>query len=94
MTMVSTSSDGIMSEYLVKWGLAKTSERERPTDLLETLYIAERFQAGDDLKPLREGYDHSVWNGVSAAEVDRRLIKLDEFMIKLARDRAEMWGVN
>ncbi len=94
MTMVSTSNDGIISEYLVKWGLAKTSERERPTDLLETLYIVERFQAGDDLKPLREGYDHSVWNGVSAAEVDRRLIMLDEFMIKLARDRAEMWGVN
>jgi hypothetical protein len=94
MTMVSTSNDGIMSEYLVKWGLAKTSERERPTDLLETLYIAERFQAGDDLKSLREGYDHSVWNGVSATEVDRRLIMLDEFMIKLARDRAEMWGAN
>lgn len=92
--MVSTSNDGIMSGYLVKWGLAKTSERERPTDLLETLYIAERFQAGDDLTPLREGYDHSVWNGVSAAEVDRRLILLDEFMIKLARDRAEMWGAN
>jgi len=92
--MVSTSNDGIMSEYLVKYALAKTSERERPTDLLETLYMVERFQAGDDLKPLREGYDHSVWNSVSAAEVDRRLVNLDGFMVKLARDRAEIWGVN
>lgn len=40
--MVSTSNDSIMSEYLVKYGAAKASERERPTDLLETLYISER----------------------------------------------------
>jgi len=94
MTMVRISNDGIVSEYLVKYGLAKTSERERPTDSLETLYMAERFQAGEDLKPLREGYDHSVWTGVSAAEFDRPLIKLDEFIFKLARDRSEILGVN
>lgn len=28
--MVSTSNDGIMSEYLIKYGAAKTSEHERP----------------------------------------------------------------
>jgi len=43
-----------MSEYLVKYAIAKSSER--PADLLETLYIAERFQAGDDLKIASEQY--------------------------------------
>lgn len=92
--MVSTSNDGIMSEYLIKYASAKSSERERPTDLLETLYIAERFQAGDDLKSARESYDHAVWNGVSTSEVDRRLAALDLFMKDLARDRAAIWGLN
>lgn len=92
--MVSTSNDGIMSEYLVKYALVKASERGRPTALLETLYMAERFQAGEDLRPLRDGYDHSVWNGISAAEIDRRLAALDRFMKQLARDRMAMWGLN
>jgi len=92
--MVSTSNDGIMSEYLIKYGLAKTSERERPTDLLETLYISERFQAGDDLKTVRDNYDHAVWNGVPSSEVDRRLAALDVFMVELARNRATMWSIN
>lgn len=92
--MVSTSNHGIMSEYLVKYALVKASKRERPTELLETLYISERFQAGDDLKSVRENYDHSVWNGVPSAEIDRRLAALDDFMKELARDRATMWGLN
>jgi hypothetical protein len=92
--MVSTSNEGIMSEYLVKYAIAKTSERERPTELLETLYISERFRAGDDLKPLRDNYDHSIWNGVPASEIDRRLAALDGFMKQLARNRAAMWGLN
>jgi hypothetical protein len=92
--MVSTSNDGIMSEYLVKYALVKSSEHERPTELLETLYISERFQAGDDLKLARQNYDHGVWNGVPASEIDRRLAALDEFMKDLARNRAAMWGVN
>jgi len=92
--MVSTSNEGIMSEYLVKYAIVKTSERERPTDLLETLYIAERFQAGDDLRPLRESYDHSIWNGVPSVDIDRRLAALDDFMNELARNRAEIWGLN
>jgi hypothetical protein len=83
-----------MSEYLIKYGLVKSSERERPTDLLETLYISERFQAGDDLKLVRENYDHSVWNGVPTADIDRRLAVLDDFMSGLARNRAAMWGLN
>lgn len=92
--MVSTSNDGIMSEYLVKYGVIKSSERERPTALLETLYISERFQAGDDLKSVRENYDHSVWNGVPTPDIDRRLADLDDFMSKLPRNRAAMWGLN
>lgn len=92
--MVSTSNDGIMSEYLVKYAAAKASERERPTDLLETLYMAERFQAGDNLKTARENYDHAVWNSVSTSEVERRLAALDDLMTDLARDRAAMWGLN
>lgn len=43
--MASTSNERIMSEHLVKWALVKSSDRERPTELLEALYIAERFQA-------------------------------------------------
>ena len=92
--MVSTSNDGIMSEYLVKYALVKTSERERPTELLETLYISERFQAGEDLKSVKDNYDHPVWNGVPASEIDQRLVALDTFMKELARNRAAMWGVN
>jgi hypothetical protein len=92
--MVSTSNDGILSEYLIKYALVKSSERERPTELLETLYISERFQAGDDLKLVRQNYDHAVWNGVPASEIDRRLAALDEFMKDLARNRAAMWGLN
>ena len=83
-----------MSEYLVKYALVKSSERERPTELLETLYMSERFQAGDDLKSLRENYDHAVWNGVPASEIERRLAALDDFMKDLARNRAAMWGLN
>jgi len=92
--MVSTSNDGIISEYLIKYGALKASERERPTDLLETLYMSERYQAGDDLKAARANYDHSVWNDVPASEIDRRLAALEAFMSDIARNRAEMWGLN
>ena len=92
--MVSTSNDGIISEYLIKYALAKSGERERPTELLETLYMSERFRAGDDLKAARETYDHSLWNDVPASEIDRRLATLDDFMSELARNRAAMWGLN
>jgi len=91
--MVSTSNDGIMSEYLIKYALVKSGERERPTELLETLYMSERFQAGDDLKSVRETYDHAVWNGVPASDIERRLAPLDDFMKDLARNRAAMWGL-
>jgi len=92
--MVGTSNERIMSEYLIKYGLAKTSGRGRPTDLLETLYISELYQAGDDLALARAKYDHSVWNGVRSAEVNRRLAALDIFMRDLAINRAKMWGLN
>lgn len=92
--MVSTSNDGIMSEYLMKYALIKTGGQERPTELLETLYITERFRAGDDLRSLRQTYDNSVWNGVPAKDIERRLATLDDYMRELARDRAAMWGIN
>ena len=92
--MVSTSNDGIMSEYLIKYGSIRSSEHDRPTELLETLYISERFQAGDDLRRVREEYDHSVWNGVPSADLDRRLAGLGDFMKDFARSRAAMWGLN
>lgn len=92
--MVSTSNDGIISEYLIKYGALKASERGRPTDLLETLYMSERYQAGDDLKSVRANYDHSAWNDVTASEVDRRLAALKVFMGELASNRAAMWGLN
>jgi len=56
--------------------------------------MTERFRAGDDLKLLRQTYDNSVWNGVPAADIERRLSDLGEYMKELARDRAEMWRVN
>lgn len=94
MVMVSTSNDGMMSEHLVKYGLAQTSEHERPTNMLETLYILERFQAGNDLKAVRDNYGHAVWNIVPSFDVDRRLAALDVFMIELARNRATIWCIN
>ena len=94
MKMVSTSNDGIMTEYLVKYGIIKTGERNRPTDLLETLYITDRYRAGADVKAARDGYDISVWKGVDAAEIENRLADLDDFMAKLARERAVAWGLN
>jgi hypothetical protein len=93
MVMVSTSNDGIMTEYFVKYGVIKADKRHRPTELLELLYITDRYRAGQDLKKARAGYDISVWRGVDAGEIETRLIDLDQFMKSLARDRATLWGV-
>ena len=92
--MVSTSNDGIMTEYLVKYGIIKAGERDRPTDLLETLYMTDRYRAGEDMKVSRAGYDISVWKGVDAREIEDRLADLDAFMSELARARAASWGLN
>ncbi len=92
--MVSTSNDGIMTEYLVKYRIIKSGARSRPTDLLEMLYITDRYRAGDDLREARDGYDISVWRGVDARDIEIRLAALDDFMAQLARDRAAMWGLN
>lgn len=91
--MVSTSNDGIMSEYLVKYGVIKAGERNQPTELLEMLYITDRYRAGDDLKKARAGYDISIWRGVEAGEIEQRLTELDDFMMALARNRATKWGL-
>jgi hypothetical protein len=55
--------------------------------------MAERYQEGDDLKTARERYDTSIWNGVKAADISKRLADLDRFMGALARDRAVTWGL-
>lgn len=91
--MVSTSNDGIMTEYFVKYGVIKADKRNRPTELLELLYITDRYRAGQDLKKARAGYDISVWSGVEAGEIEKRLTDLDDYMKTLARDRATLWGV-
>lgn len=91
--MVSTSNDGIMTEYLVKYGAIKAGDRKRPTELLELLYITDRYRAGQDLKKARAGYDISVWRGVEAGEIETRLTDLDQFMKTLARDRVTLWGM-
>ena len=91
--MVSTSNDGIMTEYFVKYGVIKSDKRNRPTELLETLYITDRYRAGQDLKKAKAGYDIAVWSGVEASEIEKRLTDLDDYMKTLARDRAAVWGV-
>lgn len=93
MAMVSTSNDGIMTEYLVKYGTIKAGKRNRPTEMLEMLYITDRYRAGQDLKKAKAGYDISVWRGVEAGEIETRLTDLDDFMKTLARERATLWGV-
>lgn len=93
MAMVSTSNDGIMTEYLVKYGVIKAGQRNRPTELLETLYITDCYRFGEDLREARAGYDISVWRGVDARDIERRLAELDDFMMTLARDRAAKWGL-
>ncbi|MET3666990.1 hypothetical protein [Caulobacter sp. 1776] len=90
--MVSTSDDGILTEYMVSYWSMKHEKIDRPTKLLETLYITERYQAGENLREARSAYDHAVWNGVPVAEMDRRLAELDQFMRDLVRERAAQWG--
>jgi len=90
--MVSTSDEGILTEYMVSYWSMKHEKVDRPTKLLETLYIAERYRAGEDLRAARSTYDHAVWNGVPASEMDQRLADLDQFMRDLVRERAAQWG--
>jgi len=91
--MVSTSNDGIMTEYLVKYAALAASPSRRPKDLLEILYVTERYRAGDDLKKARTRYHQSLWTGVPVEDIGRRLADLDTFMRKLAADRVVMWGL-
>jgi hypothetical protein len=90
--MVGTSDEGILTEYMVGYWSMKHEKVDRPTKLLETLYITERYQAGDNLREARSAYDHSVWNDVPTAEMDKRLADLDAFMRELVRLRAAQWG--
>jgi hypothetical protein len=93
MTMVTTSNDDIMTEYLANYGAIKANKGNRPTELLETLYITDRYRAGQDLKKAKVGYDIAVWSGVDAGEIENRLTDLDDFMKTLASDGATLRGV-
>ena len=91
--MVSTSNDGIMTEYLVKYSSALVNAEGKGAVLLETLYITDCYRDGKDLKAARRDYDRSVWDGVSPDELEARLVDLAGFMGGLARDRFAMWGI-
>jgi hypothetical protein len=89
--MASTSNDGIMTRYMVKYGAIRVSEKDRPSELLETLYITDCYRAGKDLVEAQKAYDTAVWNDVSPRELDDRLEDLSHFVATLARDRAATW---
>ncbi|WP_299009798.1 hypothetical protein [uncultured Caulobacter sp.] len=90
--MVSTSDEGILAEYMVSYWSMKHEKIDRPTKLLETLHIVERYRAGENLQEARSAYDHAIWNGVPVSEMDQRLADLDQFMRDLVRERAAQWG--
>ena len=91
--MVSTSNDSIMTEYLVKYGAIRLSAKDRPSELLETLYMTDCYRAGKDLKAARNEYDTAIWNDVPPSQINARLDELSQFMSALARDRANIWNV-
>jgi len=91
--MSQTSDDAVMNTYLVKFGALRLEQRTDPQALLEILYMAERFEAGDDLQQAEAQYDPAVWEGVDAVDMKRRLTALDGFMQTLADRRLTDWGV-
>ncbi|MFN7110804.1 MAG: hypothetical protein ACK4M2_04140 [Brevundimonas sp.] len=91
--MSPTSDDAIMTAYLTRFGALKLEERTDPQAMLEILYMAERFEAGDDLQQAKAVYDPAVWKGVEPRDMKRRLIALDGFMKTLAEHRLTAWGV-
>jgi hypothetical protein len=91
--MVSSSNDGIMTEYLIKYSNALVNAEGKGAVLLETLYMVDSYRAGKDLKTAREDYDRAMWDGISSDELEARLVDLAGFMGGLARDRFEMWGI-
>lgn len=91
--MVSTSNDGIMTEYLVKYSSALVNAEGKGAVLLETLYMADCYRDGKDLQAARQDYDRAVWDGVSSDELEARLVDLAGFMGGLARERFALWGI-
>jgi hypothetical protein len=91
--MSPTSDDAIMTAYLTKFGALKLEQKVDPQALLEILYMAERFEAGDDLQQAKAVYDPAIWKGVEPNDMKRRLIALDGFMQTLAERRLTAWGV-
>jgi hypothetical protein len=92
--MTNTSNDSIITQYLVKYGAIRVSPKDRPSEMLETLYMADCYRSGKDLSEARRTYSTAIWNDVPAFELDKRLEDLSHFMAALARDRAATWGVN
>ena len=82
-----------MTEYLAKDAALRLEAADRPSDLLETLYMANCYRAGKDLRYVLKEYDTAIWDGVSSAELLARLEDLSRFMATLARDRLSTWGV-
>ncbi|MGZ3275707.1 MAG: hypothetical protein ACXU82_06835 [Caulobacteraceae bacterium] len=93
IAVVSTSNDGIMTEYMITYFALRSEANDRPTELLKTLYMSDCYRAGKDLRSARDEYDAAIWNGISTAEIDARLKDLARFMASLARDRLSTWGV-
>lgn len=90
--MPSTSDDAIMTACLTRFGALRLERQVDPQALLEILFMAERFEAGDDLQEAKAAYDAAVWDGVALDEIERRLIALDDFMRTLAERRLTAWG--
>lgn len=91
--MVSTSNDGIMTQYLVAFGALEAQPCPSRERLLEILHVADTYRAGGDLTAARSSYDATQWKDVPAKELERRLADLDQFMRTLARDRLGTWGI-
>ncbi|PZO00065.1 MAG: hypothetical protein DCF29_17770 [Alphaproteobacteria bacterium] len=91
--MSPTSDDAMMTACLTRFGALKLEQQTGPQALLEILYLAERFEAGDDLQQAKAVYDPAVWKGVEPSDMKRRLIALDSFMQTLAERRLTAWGV-
>lgn len=92
--MVKTSNEGILTECLISYGALKASQKACPEDFLKILFLAESYQAGDDLRKARDSYSPAIWRGVASAELNRRLADLDRFMGVIARQRSIQWGLS
>jgi hypothetical protein len=82
-----------MTAYLTRFGALKLEQQTDPQAMLEILYMAERFEAGDDLQKAKAVYDPAVWDGVDTGDIKLRLIALDGLMQTLAARRLTAWDL-